>query len=123
MFRKTLVTLTALIALSTAAAAQSPTPAAGPMCGDRGALVSLLKQQFAEEQEEVSLQSDQALVEAIEEHVGGVAALRHRGHRRRGSRPMTADLPQTASIYGLDGAGRPWDERGSDTCNDDAGDD
>jgi len=63
MIRSVLIASAALFALVSTAAANSPTPASGPMCGDRGAVVALLKQQYSEVQEETNLQSDQALME------------------------------------------------------------
>jgi hypothetical protein len=63
MLKSLLMTLAASIALATSASAQSPTPAGGVMCGERAVVVGLLKQQYGEEQEDASLQSDQALVE------------------------------------------------------------
>ena len=75
MFQKTLISLSALIVLSSTAMAQAPTPVAGPMCGERGALVTLLKKQFGEEQEDISLQSDQTLVELFASERGSWSIL------------------------------------------------
>jgi hypothetical protein len=62
MFRKAILAIGSLIALASSASAQSPVPASA-MCGERSAIIEQLKHQFGEEQEDVSLQSDQALVE------------------------------------------------------------
>ncbi len=72
MFKSAAFALITLIASTSVASAQSPlpTPAAAPMCGDRGAVVDLLKQQFGEEQEEIRLHSDQALMELFASEKG-----------------------------------------------------
>lgn len=70
MLRKILLSALTLSMLTAPAFAQSPTPVAGGMCGERGALVGLLKQQFGEEQEDAKLQSEQALVELFASEKG-----------------------------------------------------
>jgi hypothetical protein len=70
MLKSALFAISALVALTSTASAQQSTPVAGPMCGERGALVGLLRSQYGEEQEDVSLQNDQALVELFASEKG-----------------------------------------------------
>ena len=59
-----------LAAFAAPAHAEIQTSLAGSMCGERGALVGLLKQQFGEEQEDAALQSEQTLVELFASEKG-----------------------------------------------------
>lgn len=70
MSKSAALAIAALIATSSFVAAQSASPVAAPMCGERGNVVDLLKQQFGEEQEDVRLQNDQALMELFASEKG-----------------------------------------------------
>ena len=70
MLRKFCLIVVILAAFAVPAHADNPTPVAGSMCGERGALGGLLKQQFGEEQEDAALQSEQTLVELFASEKG-----------------------------------------------------
>lgn len=71
MLPKFLITAFTLAALAAPTRADTPpTTIAGGMCGERAALVGLLKQQFGEEQEDAKLQSERELVELFASEKG-----------------------------------------------------
>lgn len=98
MSKSILIALATLIGAATSAAAQTPTPAAGPMCAERGTVVSFLKQQYGETQEDSRLQSDQALIELFASEKGTWSILLSRPNGTSCVVAAGKDLAQQAGI-------------------------